>query len=721
MTEHESGSKPENPYQPTLRDMLMLEVPVDVRVSPDGKRVAFTVRRTNWRDNRYENICHVHDLTSGITHPVNRSGSVIQMEWFDDQTLALLKMGENEKAQVWLFKGLVGEGWAVTDHKTGVEWFKPFAGGLLYRARNLERDEKKARTDRFGRYIQFEQEESVSALYYVGLAELGKYQVAMKTVTEDAAKELVPPMVELSSMLSEPLSIQRVVPAPAGDALYLTCWRRDDLVYFRETSTYCIRLDAQAALGEYIRRQAKKKAEKIETAAKNGEVIKAQEKEDTSYLGETIRLNLPLGASIVAVSPDGSKLLVAHRERDKMMYTRQDLWWIDRESAFRAADSAAFLAGMHNISAALDRDLLDWDWVASGIFASYPDGSQVRLARLGEDGQVTQLDFKGIFLEMGFNICPVGSIGLIGSNAQAFPEVYLARPSGDVRHWEVIPLTNFGRAVEGWQLGTVETVRWKSRDGTEIEGVLRKPADFDPAKAYPLVFVVHGGPKGVSPAYLLFGEDLAYYPTIQFVNKGVLVLKPNYRGSIGRGQAFTELNVNNLGVGDLWDLESAIDFLAGLGWVDKDRVGCMGWSQGGYISAFAGLHSEKFKAVSVGAGIADWYTYHISNDIPDFTVDYLSGSPFRNRDRYIQTAPISNIANAKTPMLIQHGTEDRRVPFSNAMELYRGLKEMGVPVSLFAYPGMGHSITKPRENHAVMHQNLSWFSHYLLDEELMLE
>jgi dipeptidyl aminopeptidase/acylaminoacyl peptidase len=88
---------------------------------------------------------------------------------------------------------------------------------------------------------------------------------------------------------------------------------------------------------------------------------------------------------------------------------------------------------------------------------------------------------------------------------------------------------------------------------------------------------------------------------------------------------------------------------------------------------------------------------------------------------YVKTAPISNIGNAKTPMLIQHGSDDRRVPFSNAMELYRGLKAKGVPVELFVFPGMGHPITKPRENHAVMHQNLAWFSHYLLDEKLELE
>jgi dipeptidyl aminopeptidase/acylaminoacyl peptidase len=168
-------------------------------------------------------------------------------------------------------------------------------------------------------------------------------------------------------------------------------------------------------------------------------------------------------------------------------------------------------------------------------------------------------------------------------------------------------------------------------------------------------------------------------------------------------------------------VESAVDHLVELGWVDPEKVGCMGWSQGGYISAFAGLHSDKFKAVSVGAGISDWYTYHISNDIPDFTRDYLSGSPFRNRILYEKTAPISNLSNAKTPMLIQHGSDDRRVPLSNATELYRGLKEMGVPVELFIFPGMGHPITKPRENHAVMYQNLNWFSHHLLGEDLKLE
>ena len=166
------------------------------------------------------------------------------------------------------------------------------------------------------------------------------------------------------------------------------------------------------------------------------------------------------------------------------------------------------------------------------------------------------------------------------------------------------------------------------------------------------------------------------------------------------------------------DIESCIDFLDKQGIIDTKRIGCMGWSHGGYVSAFVGIHSKRFAAVSVGAGIADYYTEYITSDAPHILRDYLSSSPFENRELYIKSAPISKIKDAKTPMLIQHGEIDDRVPLACAMELYRGLKDMNIPVEFFIYSKLGHIISKPRENRAIMHQNLTWFSHYLLDEEL---
>jgi dipeptidyl aminopeptidase/acylaminoacyl peptidase len=725
----QESSTPESdhpsPYLPSLRDMLMLSMPTEARLSPDGSRLAITVRETNWNDNRYENRCMVHDLASSASHWLTRTGSVSQIQWVDNRTLAVLKREKwnNGTAQVWLFEGLTGEGWQVTDHKTGVDWFKPFAGGILFHADDPERDERKARTERFGRLTRFEQEPSASALYYTNFDELHKYQARTRAATEEEAKKLVKPVVELSRLLKAPLSIRSAQPSPTGDAVYLTCWPHDDLVYYRENSSYRIALDAPAALAEHIRREAAKQKKEKESEAESGEDENEDEKEDLGYLGEISLLNMPRSAFITEVSPDGKRLLVVHQGRDDKMYTQEDLWMIEVEAALAAPDAEAFVAAMHNLTAPLDRSLLDYFWVESGIYGTYADGTVVRAVHLtGEQVPVT-IDLQGIYPAFELHPSHAGRLAFVGTSATSFPEVWVADrdPTGSDEPWRLLQVTHFGNVVEGWKLGTVETISWESRDGTVIEGVLRKPSNFDPARRYPLVLVVHGGPSWFSSEYLLVGEDRSYYPSVQFVNEDVLVLKPNYRGSMGRGQAFLELNVNNLGVGDLWDIESGVDHLVGQGWVDPEKVGCMGWSQGGYISAFAGLHSDKFQAVSVGAGISDWYTYHVSNDIPDFTIDYLSSSPFRDREIYDKTAPMRNLAQAKTPVLIQHGSEDQRVPLSNAMELYRGLKEMGVPVELFVYPGMGHPITRPRENHAVMYQNLTWFRHYLLGEDLELE
>ena len=703
-------------YQANLRDMLALEVPQIVRISSDATKVAFTVRTINWKDNRHEYYCQVYDDTTGKIHRLTRTGIVRQIEWMDNDTLAVLK-ANGEKAQLWLFEGGVGEGWQITDHKTGIEWFHPFGDGIIFLARQPEKNEKKTRTDQYGKYTHFEQEESTSAVYYIDIPELRNYQKKWLASTEEESKKLIAPVVELSKLFTEPIAIKEVVVSPAGDAIYLNCWKRDDLVYLRETREFQIRLDVKSALAKYLEVERSKQAEKKDDSKEPDHIKK---KEDVSYLGKLRELKLPKGGRIVAASPDGEELLVNYKERDQMFYTREDLWLIETRAVEKAKKLTACLDKMTNITAMLDREVMNVYWTDVGIFGDYVDGTFVSIARLERSRKATPLEL-GIHEYMSFHVSQAGQLAFTGATAESFTEVYLAKHTKQFTKWKVKKLTDFGKQIEGWDLGTVETITWKSKDGTEIEGVLRKPSNFDPNKMYPLVFVVHGGPTWFSSAYLLTGEDMLYYPALQFNYKEIVVLKPNYRGSLGRGQAFQELNVNNLGVGDLWDVESAVDHLVELGWVDPEKVGCMGWSQGGYISAFVGLYSDKFKAVSVGAGISDWYTYHISNDIPDFTRDYLSGSPFRDRALYQKTAPISNISHAKTPMLIQHGSEDQRVPLSNATELYRGLKEMGVHVELFIFPGMAHPITKPRENHAVMYQNLNWFSHYLLGEELKLE
>ncbi len=255
---------------------------------------------------------------------------------------------------------------------------------------------------------------------------------------------------------------------------------------------------------------------------------------------------------------------------------------------------------------------------------------------------------------------------------------------------------------------------WKSQDGTTVEGVLHKPLDFDPSHKYPLLVVIHGGPTGVSRPVPFTS---ATYPIDVWVPRGVLVLEPNYRGSAGYGEAFRSLNVRNLGVGDAWDVLAGIDALIAKGFIDPQKVGAMGWSQGGYISAFLATHdASRFKAISVGAGISDWMTYYVNTDIHPFTRQYLKATPWEDPDIYAKTSPITYIKQAKTPTLVQHGAADQRVPLPNAFELYQGLQDQHVPAKLIVYQGfggIGHGPTKPKSHRATMEHNIEWFDQYL--------
>jgi dipeptidyl aminopeptidase/acylaminoacyl peptidase len=149
------------------------------------------------------------------------------------------------------------------------------------------------------------------------------------------------------------------------------------------------------------------------------------------------------------------------------------------------------------------------------------------------------------------------------------------------------------------------------------------------------------------------------------------------------------------------------------GIVDTARMGAMGWSQGGYISAFLTTNTTRFKAISVGAGISNWVTYYVSTDIHPFTRQYLKANPWTDPAIYAKTSPMTNIRQAKTPTLIQHGEFDRRVPIQNAYELFQGLQDVGVPTRLMVYKGFGHGINKPKEQLAAMTHNWEWFGKYV--------
>ncbi len=363
------------------------------------------------------------------------------------------------------------------------------------------------------------------------------------------------------------------------------------------------------------------------------------------------------------------------------------------------------------VSTTFDEDPQLLAWTSRGLYFEAREKTASYLYNLQPaNSAIQRVGENDGFSNAQFSLTPDGSFtAFVRATSTAYPEVFAASTT------QFLPaqITSLGTQIRDYTLAQREVVSWKSKDGATIEGVLMKPPDFDPQKKYPLLVVIHGGPTGIDQPVIRPDRS---YPLEIFVSKGALVLRPNYRGSAGYGEKMRALNVRNLGVGDAWDVLSGVDYLVSQGYVDQDHMGCMGWSQGGYISAFLTASSDRFKAISVGAGISDWMTYYVNTDITPFTRQYLKATPWDDPEIYRKTSPITYIQNAKTPTLIQHGELDKRVPIPNGYELRQALEDRGVPVKMIVYKGFGHSIDKPKQQRAVMEHNLEWFSRYIWGE-----
>jgi dipeptidyl aminopeptidase/acylaminoacyl peptidase len=371
------------------------------------------------------------------------------------------------------------------------------------------------------------------------------------------------------------------------------------------------------------------------------------------------------------------------------------------------------------LTAAFDEDPNLVAWKPGGVYFAASERTYAHLYRVDPATKaIAKVTPAQPAVNSSFSLSADGSsYAYLRSDAKSMSEIYvggLGTPKPPPGGEGGKKLTDMNDQVAGWTTSTREVVSWKSQDGAAIEGVLHKPIDFNPSRKYPLLVVIHGGPTGVSRA-VPFTSTI--YPVDVWVPRGVLVLEPNYRGSAGYGEKFRSLNVRNLGVGDAWDVLSGVDSLIAKGIVDPAKVGTMGWSQGGYISAFLTTHdAARFKAVSVGAGISDWMTYYVNTDIHPFTRQYLKATPWDDPEIYAKTSPITYIKQAKTPTLIQHGATDERVPLPNAYELYQGLVDNNVPTKLIVYQGfggIGHGPSKPKSHRATMEHNLEWFDQYL--------
>lgn len=292
------------------------------------------------------------------------------------------------------------------------------------------------------------------------------------------------------------------------------------------------------------------------------------------------------------------------------------------------------------------------------------------------------------------------TIATVRSSWMLAPEVWAGPPN----EWTQRTHANDGLKPL-W--GKTEKMHWKSED-FEIEGWLMYPVNYDPAKKYPLVVSVHGGPAAAKKPSWPGGFDMTLLSS-----QGYFVLFPNPRGSFGDGEAFAKANVKDFGQGDLRDILLGVDTALRTLPVDIDRLGIAGWSYGGYMTMWSITQTHRFHAAVAGAGIANWQSYYGENLIDQWMIPYFGSTVYSNPAVYAKSSPINFIRNVKTPTLILVGDSDAECPPPQSYEYWHALKTLGVKTQLVVYPGEGHAIRKPEDVQDVLDRTIHWFNENL--------
>jgi dipeptidyl aminopeptidase/acylaminoacyl peptidase len=270
-------------------------------------------------------------------------------------------------------------------------------------------------------------------------------------------------------------------------------------------------------------------------------------------------------------------------------------------------------------------------------------------------------------------------------------------------------LTDANPQARGFALGQEEEITWTSKDGSQVGGVLVKPVGYRSGQRYPLIVAIHGGPAGAD----VLGFNGGYGSQV-YAGAGYVVLKPNYRGSTNYGHKHKTDIVGNYFAPGYDDIMTGVDHLIAQGLVDPAHMGALGWSAGGHWSNWILTHTDRFKAISSGAGTSNWISMYAQSDMQRNRQYYLGDKlPYDDFDAYWNQSPLKYIKNAKTPTMIHVVEGDPRVPSPQSVELHMALKQLGVPTELYMYPGNSHGIPDPRNQLVKAVSEMAWMDYYV--------
>ncbi|MEO5581411.1 MAG: S9 family peptidase [Saprospiraceae bacterium] len=333
-----------------------------------------------------------------------------------------------------------------------------------------------------------------------------------------------------------------------------------------------------------------------------------------------------------------------------------------------------------------------------GIYVLSLDGKNIKQWNAGDNDLLTGVSLNETRTYLSF----------ILQNPSMLPQAYVS----PVVNYLPVKVSKINADWSTTPLPKTEIIKWKSKDGKDIEGLLTFPLNYIAGQKVPFLLNVHGGPAGVFQQTCVAANS-GTYPIAALTEQGYAILRPNPRGSSGYGAAFRMANRLDWGGLDFEDLMSGVDEVIKIGVADEAKMGVMGWSYGGFMSSWIVSHTDRFKVASIGAPVVDLAHQNLTDDIEGFLPSYFKTDPWNNWAVYDAHSPLRFVQNVKTPVLLQHGEADQRVPFSNSVMFYNALRRRDIPVRLLALPRQPHGPQEPRMVLKAMQTNVEWMNQYL--------